>query len=172
MKDVKVTLKKITFYERMSEETNCFAADLYINGKKVGECKNDGQGGCTNYYGNSKENNEIIRQTEEHFKSLPMVQMTGDYTFKYQPSLEHEIDDQFELYLKAKEEKKREKLMESAILFGKPNGMTYSYMKQKRKLSDFPVNALQDFVDKIKAKHCVDGKVILNTNLEKLGVTL
>ncbi len=33
----------------MSEETNCFVADLYINGKKIGYVKNDGRGGCTDY---------------------------------------------------------------------------------------------------------------------------
>lgn len=168
MKEVKVTLKKIAFYERMSEETNCFAADLYINGKKVGEAKNDGQGGCTNYYTYTKENNEIIRQAEEYFKSLPMK--VSEYGFKYQPSLEYAIDEQFELYMKAKEEKKMQKLMETAILIGKPNSMTYSYFKQKVRLSQFPVNVLQSFVDKLRAEHCTDGKVILNTNLKKLGI--
>jgi len=167
---MKVTLKKISFYERMSEETNCFAADLYINGKKVGEAKNDGQGGCTDYRGFSKEDNEIIRQAEEHFKSLPMQK--SEYGFNYQPSLENAIDDQFELYLKAKEEKKMQKLMETAIVIGKPNGVGYSYIKQKVKLSQFPVNVLQDFIDKIKVKHCIDGKVILNTNLKDLGITV
>lgn len=54
----------------MSEETNCFAADLYINDKKVGEYKNDSQGDSTNYYSNSPENNQIIREVEEYFKLL------------------------------------------------------------------------------------------------------
>jgi hypothetical protein len=171
MKNVKVTLKKIAFYERMSEETNCFAADLYINGKKVGEAKNDGQGGCTNYYGNSKENNEVIRQAEEYYKSLPMITPTG-YSFKYQPTLDHAIDEQLELYLKTKAEKKKQKLMETAILFGKPDGMSYSYIKQKTKLSQFHVNSIQNLVNQIKRKYCTDGVVILNTNLEQLGVTI
>ena len=171
MNKPKVTLKKISFYERMSEETNCFAADLYINGKKVGEAKNDGQGGCTNYYGFTKEDNEIIKQAEDYFKSLPMVKPDG-YTFTYQPTLELEIDEQFEAYLKAREEKKKLKLMETAILIGKPNSMTYSYIKQRVKLSQFPVNVLQPFIDKIKKTHCTDGKVILNTNLEQLGIKI
>jgi hypothetical protein len=170
MKKPKITLKKISYYERMSEETNCFAADLYINGKKVGEAKNDGQGGCTDYRGNSKENDEIIKQTEQYFKSLPMQK--SEYGFNYQPSLEFAIDDQFEAYLKAREEKKKQKLMETAILIGKPNSMTYTYIKQKVKLSQFPVDVLQPFIDKIKAQHCVDGAVILNTNLQKLGITV
>ena len=168
MKEPKITLKKISFYERMSEETNCFAADLYINGKKVGEAKNDGQGGCTNYYGNSIENNEVIRQAEMYFKSLPM--QTSEHGFNYKPSLEFAIDDQFELYLKTKEEKRKLKLMETAILIGKPDSVSYMYFKQKRKLSDFPINILQSFVSSLKAKYCTDGNVILNTNLKQLGI--
>ena len=169
MKKPNVTLKKISYYERMSEETNCFAADLYINGKKVAEVKNDGQGGCTDYRSLTNEDDEIIKQAEEYFKSLPEKKIDG-YNFMLQPTLELEIDEQFEAYLKAKEEKKKLKLMETAILIGKPNSMTYSYMKQKVKLSQFPVDALQSFIDKIKKTHCTDGKVILNTNLEQLGI--
>jgi hypothetical protein len=168
MKEPKVELKKISFYERMSEETNCFVADLYINGKKVGEVKNDGQGGCTNYRGFTKENNEIIRQAEEYFNTLPKVK--SEYGFTYQPSLENEIDDQLEQYLKAKAEKKMQKLMETAIIIGKPNGSGYSYIKQGRKLSEIPVNILQPHIDKLKAKYCKDGVVILNTNLKELGI--
>jgi hypothetical protein len=43
---MKIELRKISFNERMSEETNCYAADLYVDGKKVGEVGNDGHGGC------------------------------------------------------------------------------------------------------------------------------
>ena len=88
---MKIELKKISFYERMSEETNCFAADLYINGKKVGECKNDGQGGCTDYYGSTLENNQLIREAENYFKTLPQVKAEG-LNFMYQPTLENAID--------------------------------------------------------------------------------
>lgn len=168
---MKVELKRIEFSERLSEETNAFAADLYINGKKVGYCKNDGQGGCTCYNGYTKEDNQVIADAEAHFKSLPMVKPDG-YNFTYQPSLESAIDDQFELWLKKREEKKMQKLMETAILFGKPNAGSYSYIKQKRKLSEFPTNVLQQFVDKMKGKYCTDGVVILNTNLTQLGIVV
>lgn len=170
MKEPNVVLKKVSFYERMSEETNCFTADLYINGVKVGEAKNDGQGGCTDYYSNSQKSKEIIKQAEAYFESLPKVK--SEYGFSYQPTLEFAIDEQFKAYLKAKEEKKKLKLMETAILVGKPNSSSFSYLKQRRKLSEFPVNVLQPFIDQIKAKYCVDGKVILNTNLEKLGIRI
>ena len=47
--EIKVELKAIKFHEDMSEETNCFSANIYLNGKKVGSVKNQGHGGC-NFY--------------------------------------------------------------------------------------------------------------------------
>lgn len=44
---MKVELKKLGIYERLSDETTAFAADLWIDGVKVGHAKNDGQGGMT-----------------------------------------------------------------------------------------------------------------------------
>jgi len=166
---MKIELKNITYNERMSEETLCFVADLYINGKKVGECKNDGRGGGNDYRGYTHEDNKIIAEAEAYCKTLPKVK-SETYNFEYQPTLESVIDDKLEEWLKKREEKKMQKLMESAILIGKPNSATYSYFKQKRRLSEFPINVLQPFIDNLKAKYCTDGNVILNTNLAELGL--
>jgi hypothetical protein len=168
---MKIELKKISFNERMSEETNCFVADLYINGKKVGECKNDGRGGCTDYYGDNKEMNELIRKAEAYYKTLPKVK-SEEYNFKYQPTLENAIDDELTKYLKAKEQKKFEKYMVDAILFGVPNGYSYTRIKFKVPLSKINPLALQQKVNEIKKKECTNGVQILNTNLKELGVTV
>lgn len=166
---MKIELKKISFNERMSEETNAFVADLYINGKKVGYVKNDGCGGCTVMHGYSREDYQVIMDAEAYCKTLPKVK-------ERENSLEHVIDQLFEDWimakLNAKAEKQKLKLMENAIIIGKPNAVDYIYFKQKRKLSDFPVNVLQPFIDGLKAKHCIDGKVILNTNLQALGLSV
>jgi hypothetical protein len=162
---MKIELKKISFYERMSEETNCFAADLYINGKKVGECKNDGQGGCTNYYGDSPEHNQLIREAEAYYKSLPMAKCE-EYNFEYQPTLESAIDEQFELYLKAKADKKMQKLFLTAVVVGKPNGNSYRYINFKQPLSGIPQTKLVFHVAKIVSDHCHDGVELLNTNFK------
>jgi len=162
---MKIELKRISFYERMSEETNCFAADLYINGKKVGECKNDGHGGCTDYYGGSPENNAIIREAEAYFLSLPKVKVEG-LNLMHQPTLEDAIDEQFELYLKAKELKKMQKLFQTAIVVGKPNGNSYRYINFKQPLSVIPMSKLVFHVAKIVSDHCHDGVQLLNTNFK------
>ena len=164
-----VELKKISFNERMSEETNCFVADLYINGKKVGYVKNDGRGGCTDYRGYTKEDNVLIAEAEAHFKTLPKVK-SEEFNFEYQPTLETAIDEEFEKYLKAREEKRMLKYMETAILFGVPNGGMYSRQKFSVPLSKIPTPRLQMYVDEIKREYCKDGVVILNKNLTALGV--
>ena len=42
-----IQLKSIKFSEHLSEETNAFTANLYVDGKKIGYCRNDGRGGNT-----------------------------------------------------------------------------------------------------------------------------
>ena len=164
---MKIELKRISFNERMSEETNCFVADLYINGKKVGYVKNDGQGGCTDYHGYTKEDNEIIREAEAYCKTLPDVTSHG-YVLKQ--NLELVIDILFEEHitakLKAKEEKKMQKLFQTAIVFGKPNAPQYRYMNFKQPLSSVPMTKLVFHVAKIVSDHCRDGVEILNTNFK------
>ena len=47
---MQIELKNIKFFEAMSEETNAFVADVYVNKVKVAYAKNDGHGGCTFYH--------------------------------------------------------------------------------------------------------------------------
>lgn len=51
---MKITLKKIQHSKFASHETNCFQADLYINGKPIAIVSNDGQGGCDMHYQHPK----------------------------------------------------------------------------------------------------------------------
>lgn len=44
---MKVELKRLQIYERMSQETTAFNADVWIDGKKAGTAKNAGHGGNT-----------------------------------------------------------------------------------------------------------------------------
>lgn len=44
---MKIELKKLAIYPRLSEETTAFNADVWIDGKKVAVAKNDGHGGMT-----------------------------------------------------------------------------------------------------------------------------
>lgn len=44
---MKIELRKIRINTRMSEETTCFSADIYLDGKLAGEAMNRGHGGET-----------------------------------------------------------------------------------------------------------------------------
>jgi hypothetical protein len=73
---VKIELRKVSFSERNSEETNCFAADIYINGKRAGECSNDGHGGSTSY---RIQPESLEREFEAYCKGLPPTPADGDF---------------------------------------------------------------------------------------------
>jgi len=47
---MKIELKNIKYAAFASEETHCFEATVYIDGKKSFGVSNDGHGGCDSYY--------------------------------------------------------------------------------------------------------------------------
>jgi hypothetical protein len=168
---MKIEVKNISFSERNSEETNCFAGDLYINGKKVGVCTNSGQGGPTCYHGFTKEDNVLIAEAEKYCKTLPNVR-SEELNFEFAQSLENIIDEQVTNYLVAKERKKKERMFEKAICYGVPNGYSYRTVYWKgRTLAQIDKINLQRTYNDIKAK-LGKGEVILNTNLAQLGINL
>jgi hypothetical protein len=48
---MKIELKNIKHAAFASEETHCYSASLYVDGKKIGEVSNDGHGGCDRFHG-------------------------------------------------------------------------------------------------------------------------
>ena len=67
----KIEMKNISYYERGSEETPCYNATVYINGKKAVEVSNDGQGGCDRQHPYPQFNNEypninVIRELDAY----------------------------------------------------------------------------------------------------------
>jgi len=124
---MKIELKRISSNERMSEETNCFVADLLINGKNVGECRNEGQGGSTWYNGNSKEANVLIAEAEAYCKTLPKVKYGN---MEWEQSLEGYIDQLLVKHLKAKHELQARKKEE---LFARENASIISRCALKAK---------------------------------------
>lgn len=47
---MKLELKNLKVHRDMSEETVCFSATIYADGKKAGRVKNEGMGGSNFYY--------------------------------------------------------------------------------------------------------------------------
>lgn len=48
---MKIELKSIQYSAFASQETSCYSANLYVDGRKIGTVGNDGQGGCDRFHG-------------------------------------------------------------------------------------------------------------------------
>jgi hypothetical protein len=167
--NMKLELKNIKFYESMSEETNCFQADLFINGKKIASVKNQGHGGPTDYHVLDFKNQQILRDAEQFCLSLPKEKIDGMMSdFEFQPTLESRIDDLFEAWLKVKAENKMLKHMEKGLLYGKNINMSYTICTWNVPLKAMLMTAngrevIKQKIIKIKEQ----GLIVLNTNIPK-----
>jgi len=90
----------------------------------------------------------------------------------YKTSLEDYINELLYAYERKKEEKKIEKLMQTALLFGIPDGGGYKYYQFKKPLSEIPVQHLQTRLNVLVMENCKKGVQVLNTNLEELGLVI
>ena len=61
-------LKKIKLFEEMSEETNCYVATVYINGKEAISVRNEGHGGCDTQYPIAPYDQSIIAAANDYCK--------------------------------------------------------------------------------------------------------
>jgi len=170
---MKIELKKLKIALHLSEETTAFTADIAVNGMNVGYAKNDGHGGATFYNCNPEpECRVLLKRAETHCLSLPAIQYNGSFgPMEIEMNLEQFIDNLVEDELKKKDRKQLEKRMEKSIMWGVPNSISYTEIKQKQPLSSYNVVALQGLVDDIK-KRFKTGEQFLNTNFEKLGIKI
>jgi len=65
---MKIELKNIKHSEFASQETNCYQATIYIDGKNVGTVENAGHGGCDNVYPY-----QVAQQIDAYAKTLPKI---------------------------------------------------------------------------------------------------
>ena len=63
---MKIELKRFTTNARLSQETTAFAADVWVDGRKVGHAENDGHGGMTMVH----LDKSVRDQVEAHGKTL------------------------------------------------------------------------------------------------------
>ena len=71
---MKLELKAIKHTEWASEETHCYQASLFVDGKPVAIVSNDGHGGCDREYDHPKckgDYRATMKAVHEYFKTLP-----------------------------------------------------------------------------------------------------
>ncbi len=70
---MKIELKRFTTNARLSQETTAFAADIWVDNKKVGDAHNDGRGGSTIVH----LDRAVRDQVEAHGKTLVPAEYAG-----------------------------------------------------------------------------------------------
>ena len=93
-------MRSIKHFASGSEETYCYTAVVYLDGKPFADVSNDGHGGCDHVHPHSKTTytevkgawNKKFQQIEEYFKSLPKTDV-GVYEWKPEG-----FDQQFEYW--------------------------------------------------------------------------
>ncbi|MDB5129804.1 hypothetical protein [Mucilaginibacter sp.] len=171
---MKIELKNIHFSEQLSQETNAFSANLYINDVKAGAASNHGYGGATDYLPFDDEGRKLIQEAEVHCKSLPPEKFTVDgkeYTIDM--NLEHYIDNLLNDHLRQKDlqqfRNKASRASEKSIVVGVPD-QSFKTLGLK-----FPVDMLlihpkgpdilKDILIKRVASNLKEGEIIMNTNI-------
>ena len=166
---MQIELKNIKFSEALSEETNAFVGDVYVNKVKVAYAKNDGHGGCTFYHAYEGKR-ELLGQAEDFCKALPPIKA---YSMELPMNLEMKIDQLLEDWLRAKDQakfdKKLQKDMLTSLCIKTPNGYTQLTWKSgSRNITIAELVSVQNGREVLKnaiAKAKAEGKEVLNTNI-------
>ena len=103
MKIDKIEMKNISYYKRGSEETPCYNATVYINGKKAVEVSNDGHGGSDRqhvWHENGFRLQDIDKWCVEKFGQSSWEY--GGQTYSTDIDLEHYCHDELYKHLDTK----------------------------------------------------------------------
>jgi len=171
---MKIELKNIHFSQQLSQETNAFSANLYIDDVKAGAASNHGYGGATDYLAYNDQGQQLIRQAEDYCKTLPPDKFTIDgKEYNIDMNLEHHIDNLLNEHLRQKDlqqfRNKAQRAGEKSIVVGIPD-QSFKTLGLK-----FPVDMLlihpkgPDILTDILIKRVVpnlkEDEIIMNTNI-------
>jgi hypothetical protein len=111
---MKIELKALKYSDFASQETHCFHANIYIDGKKAGWAENNGHGGMTTIHPHQLYT--TIKQCTD--KIPPRFVIYGDKEMSIDTSPDSYID---ELVTLALHEKDLKRAMKTRILFTRKN---------------------------------------------------
>jgi|688.fasta_scaffold350319_3 hypothetical protein len=177
---MRIELKNFKHYDRLSEETYCFTANIWVDGTKCGYAENRGFGGETSYHHEGTEaSRQLIKQAEQYcFKMPPIVwqSTSSGKDLSIDMNLTNYIDELVSALVKKKEDesiaKKMNKEMQKAILIGTDTQyQVISFRKPLREVWETnPIyfkEVLNDRLEKYKPK----GYRLLNTNIPQQFLT-
>lgn len=144
-------MKAIKFSEWASEETYCYQANVYLDGKPFAMVSNDGHGGCDRDYSHDKFKGDYratMKKVDEYFKSLPNTDPCEYFPEGIEQTFERWCHDQVCTYLYRKDLKKA---LKKAKVVKRKND------EGKMSLYDYGINVLSDAI-----KHRWPEAIILN----------
>jgi hypothetical protein len=98
---MRIELKSVRYNEKLSDETRCFSASIYIDGSNVGEARNTGTGGATDVMPWA-----LADQLNAYAATLPPDTYTHNgITHSYPRNAESVIDEAFEQWHRHKEQR-------------------------------------------------------------------
>ena len=116
---MKLELKNIKHTAWASEETHCYQASLYVDGKPVAIVSNDGHGGCDRDYAHPKFKGDYratMKAVHAYFKTLPKTDPCEWMPDGMEQQLEYWCADQVNEFLVSRELKNK---MKKQVLFQK-----------------------------------------------------
>lgn len=149
-------LKNVKVHDDLSEETTCFTANIYLDGKNIGAAKNDGRGGNTDVYVGNEHNDKLMAHYQE-----------SENKYVALGKLESDVDDLLYQWLIADSDKKMLRKQKNCLVFKQVDG-AYCTIKYKHPIET--ILKFQNGVDAIKKaikEECVNGTILLNTNVPK-----
>lgn len=158
----KFEIKNFKYLESRSEETYCFSAVLYANGKKVADCGNSGQGGPTEVYF-LPQYREMEREINDFLKSLPKIKYES---YEFDRTLEYIVNELVDELLKAKELKKLMKKTGQYLIFHNSKGTYYQIGWKKHRVDELLKRPSgRAILKKTIADHVAEGNILINENI-------
>ena len=121
-----ITLKNVKHAEFNSQETECFQATVYKDGKRWCTAENEGHGGCTNFSPLSGNKNKNLYAEIEDFNGnaeFLETEISGK-PFKYKNDLESVVGTLLEEWLKLKDLKR---ILKKAVAYNPEDNNIYSW---------------------------------------------
>ena len=155
-------IKNLKHLESRSEETNCFSAALYVNGKKIADCGNSGHGGPTDV--NFLPQYWEMKTEIDHFLA---TQLKIKYkNFEFDRTMEFIVNELVEDLLKAKALQNLLKKTGKYLIFRNPQGTYYQIGWRKYRVDElFNIQSGRDMLQNTIASHIAKGNILINKNI-------
>lgn len=155
-------IKSFKHLESRSEETNCFSAILYINGKKMADCGNSGHGGPTDvtFF---PQYRKMEREIEEFLKTQPKIKFES---CEFGRTLDYIVDELVEELLVAKHLKKLLKKTGQYLIFQNAQGSYHQIGWKKYRVDELlKIPSGRDILKKTITSYVANGNILINENI-------